>query len=74
MKRHYELVREFADRFKEKDVSIHCRELLTLAGLTPESCGEPEQRAEEFYRKRPCPKLVYAAAVILDKMLKEVIP
>ncbi len=68
-KRHYELVREFAHRFKAKDASINCRELLTLAGLMPESGGEPEQRSEEFYRKRPCPRLVYDAARILDEML-----
>ena len=68
-KHHYALVREFAERFKAENASINCRELLTLAGLTPESGGEPEQRTEEFYRKRPCPRLVYDAARILDEML-----
>ena len=68
-KQHYARVREFAERFKTKDMSINCRELLTLAGLMPESGGEPEQRTEEFYRKRPCPHLVYDAARILDEML-----
>ena len=68
-KRHYALVRAFADRFKQKDASIQCRELLTLAGLMPASGGEPEPRSEEFYRKRPCPRLVYDAAQILDEML-----
>ena len=70
-KRHYALVREFAARFKEKNESISCRELLTLAGLSPESGGEPEQRDEEFYRRRPCPRLVYDAARILDEMIAE---
>ena len=69
-KRHYALVREFADRFKEKNASISCRELLTLAGLDPESDGEPEKRSEEFYRKRPCPHLVYDATLILDEMIQ----
>ena len=69
-KQHYALVREFADRYKKKNASINCRELLTLAGLNPESGGEPEQRSEEFYQKRPCPHLVYEAAVILDEMLQ----
>ena len=68
-KQHYALVREFAERFKAENASINCRELLTLAGLVPESGGEPEQRTEEFYRKRPCPRLVYDAARILDEML-----
>ena len=70
-KQHYALVREFADRYKKKNASINCRELLTLAGLHPESGGEPEQRTEEFYQKRPCPRLVYDAALILDEMLQE---
>ena len=69
-KRHYELIREFADKFKRKNMSIRCHELLTLAGLNPESGGEPEQRSEEFYQKRPCPHLVYDAALILDEMLQ----
>ena len=42
-KRHYALVREFADRFKRDNSSVNCRELLTQAGLNPESGGEPEQ-------------------------------
>ena len=69
-KRHYALVREFADRFKQKNGSISCRELLTMAGLRPESGGEPEQRSEAFYQKRPCPRLIYDAALILDEMLQ----
>ena len=69
-KDHYALVREYADRFRAENASINCRELLTLAGLNPESGGEPEQRSEEFYRKRPCPQLVYNAALILDEMIR----
>ena len=69
-KRHYALVREYADRFKRKNASINCSELLTLAGLTPERGGEPEQRSEEFYRNRPCLRLVYDAARILDEMIQ----
>ena len=67
-KHHYALVREFAERFRAKNRSIRCHELLTLAGLNPETGGDPEQRNEEFYRKRPCPQLVYDAARILDEM------
>ncbi|MBQ6526920.1 MAG: C_GCAxxG_C_C family protein [Clostridia bacterium] len=69
-KRHYALVREFAAKFQAAHASINCRELLTMAGLQPTSGGEPEMRTEEFYRKRPCPKLVYDAARILDEMLQ----
>ena len=69
-KRHYALVREFADRFKEKNKSIICRELLMVASLNPESGGAPEQRSKEYYQKRPCPNLVYDAALILDEMIQ----
>ena len=70
-KRHYALVREFAERFRAECGSINCRELLTMAGLQPVSGGEPEERSEEFYRKRPCPKLVCEAARVLDEFLSE---
>ena len=70
-KHHYALIREFAERFRTKNKSINCRELLTLAGLSPETGGEPEQRTEEFYRMRPCPRLVYDAALILDEMAQD---
>ena len=69
-KQHYALVREFVEKFREKNESIICRELLALAGLDPESGGEPEQRSEEYYHKRPCPHLVYDAASILDEILQ----
>ncbi len=69
-KQHYALVREFADRFKEKNKSIICRELLTEASLTPESGGAPEQRSEDYYQKRPCPNFVYDASLILDEMIQ----
>lgn len=70
-KRHYALVREFTERFKAENESISCRELLTMAGLAPESGGRPEPRSEDFYRKRPCPRLVGDAARILDEFIRE---
>ena len=70
-KRHYALVRDFAERFKEKNASINCGELLKQASLNARSGGDPDRRSEEYYRKRPCLQLVYDAALILDEMLKE---
>ena len=69
-KRHYALVREFADRFREKNGSLHCRNLLSAAGLVPESGGDPEPRSEDFYQRRPCPRLICDAVCILDEMLQ----
>lgn len=68
-KKHYALIREFAERFRAQSGSVSCRELLEGAGLAPVSGGDPEPRSEEFYRKRPCPRLAALAADILDEML-----
>ena len=68
-KAHYARVQEFARRFREQNGSIICRELLngtdTVPGLVPEA------RTAEYYKKRPCPELVYCAAKILEEMLGE---
>ena len=66
-KAHYKLIQEFARRFKKKNGSIICREL--LSGVKTIENGEPEQRTESYYKKRPCPLLVRDAAGILDEML-----
>ncbi len=67
---HYCLVREFARRFREKNDSIVCRELLKDVPVTPG--GTPEARTPEFYARRPCLRLVGEAAEILDGLLAEV--
>ena len=66
-KAHYALVQEFARRFREKNGSIVCRELLRGVDATPG--GEPERRTPEYYKKRPCPDLAACAAGILAEML-----
>lgn len=68
-KRHYALVQEFARRFRERNGSIVCRELLSGLGAT--TGGEPERRTAAYYTKRPCPALAASAAAILTEMLKE---
>ncbi|MBR1532734.1 MAG: C_GCAxxG_C_C family protein [Ruminococcus sp.] len=66
-KAHYHLVQEFARRFKERNGSIVCREL--LAGADASVGGDPAERTEAYYKKRPCPKLVRIAAEITDDLL-----
>ena len=68
-KEHYRLVQEFARRFREKNGSIVCREL--LSGLGVSEGGAPEARTEEFYQKRPCPELIADAAHIAGILLAE---
>ena len=65
---HYESVREFARRFREKNGSIICREL--LAGVEVSTGSTPEERTPEFYKKRPCPRLIREAAEIVGEMMQ----
>ena len=64
---HYHRVQEFAQRFREKNGSIICREL--LSGVQTVEGNDPEQRTDAYYKKRPCPALCRCAAEILDEML-----
>ncbi len=67
----YELVREFAERFKEKHGgTVICRELLQL-GIQMEDTAVPERRTAEYYKQRPCLKLVEDATEILVRIIEE---
>ena len=68
-KAHYALVQEYARRFKEKNETIVCRELLKNVPVSPG--GTPEERTPDFYARRPCLHLAGEAAAILDEMLAE---
>lgn len=65
----YKRVQEVANKFKEKNGSIVCRELL---GLTIKGADSPipEKRTEEYYKKRPCAELVEMAANILEEYIE----
>ena len=66
---HYARVRELAERFREKNGSYLCRELLKDVETTPG--GVPEPRTPEFYARRPCLRLVGEAAALLEEMLRQ---
>ncbi len=68
-KAHYALVQEFARRFREKNGSIICREL--LQGVPVSQGAVPEARTETFYKKRPCVEYVKDAAGIVRDILQE---
>ncbi|MBQ3094475.1 MAG: C_GCAxxG_C_C family protein [Clostridia bacterium] len=59
----YEHVRALADRFREENGSIICRELL---GGEATVGGTPEARTEAYYKKRPCVEYVRCAAAIFE--------
>ncbi|MBR2409500.1 MAG: C_GCAxxG_C_C family protein [Lachnospiraceae bacterium] len=65
----YARVQELAARFKERNGSIVCRELLGLSEKV--SAPVPEERTPEYYKKRPCPDIIADAADILEEYLRE---
>lgn len=64
---HYQRVQELAGKFREREGSIICREILK----SPPSDPNPTPRTAEFYKKRPCVRLVMLAADILDDYIAE---
>jgi len=63
---HYRLVQSLAKRFREQHGSLYCRELL---GGTVSDLPTPTERTPEFYKLRPCERLIASAADILEEML-----
>ncbi|MBQ6719986.1 MAG: C_GCAxxG_C_C family protein [Oscillospiraceae bacterium] len=66
-KAHYELVQQLSARFREEAGSIICREILK----NPPSDPSPSPRTEEYYKTRPCTRMVMLAARILDEYIAE---
>ena len=65
---HYKIIQHLAEEFKkENGGSSICREL--LAGLKTNTLPAPDERTAEYYKKRPCLKIVESAAEILDSYL-----
>lgn len=61
----YKLVQSLAEQFRQQNGSIICRELLK----NPPSDPNPSPRTAEYYRQRPCARMVYSAAKILDEYI-----
>ena len=66
-KEHYTRVQALAGSFRERIGSIVCREILK----NPPSDPTPSPRTEEYYRDRPCVRMVYTAARILEDYIRE---
>ena len=67
---HYKRIQELAGKFAEQNRSIVCRDLLGLDKNVKQSYV-PEQRTEEYYKKRPCVELVGKSAAILETYMRE---
>lgn len=66
-KEHYSLVQNLAGQFREQAGSIICREILD----NPPSDPNPSPRTAEYYKTRPCTRMVMLAAQILDAYIEE---
>ena len=66
-KEHYQRVQLMAEQFRQEAGSIICREILK----NPPSDPSPTPRSEEFYQMRPCSRMVWYAAEILENYIKE---
>ena len=65
---HYKRIQELARRFKERNTSIICREILGARATTNPT---PDERTPEYYKTRPCARMCGDAADILEAFLKE---
>ena len=64
-KDHYARVQQLAGEFREQVGSIVCREILK----NPPSDPNPSPRTAEYYKQRPCARMVFTAAQILDQYI-----
>jgi C_GCAxxG_C_C family probable redox protein len=64
---HYKLIQDMAEQFMQTNRSVICRDLLGQKGKTENHI--PEERTEEYYKKRPCVELVGDAAEIMHQII-----
>ena len=63
----YAQVQELAGKFREENGSIVCRDSLK----NPPSDPNPSPRTAEYYAQRPCARMVYTAATLMDQFIAE---
>ena len=67
----YALVQQVADRFRQENGSIICRELLGIAPIKESESPVPSPRTDAYYKKRPCVELVRMSATFIGEELKK---
>lgn len=68
----YAVCQELARRFREENGSLVCAELLGLRAPKPDP--RAEARTPQYYKKRPCAKMVETAARLFAEYLNEQAP
>ena len=66
-KAHYTRVQELAESFRKEAGSIICREILK----NPSSEPTPSPRTEEYYKQRPCVRMVILAVRAMEAYISE---
>lgn len=66
-KAHYARVQELAESFRKEAGSIICREILK----NPSSEPTPSPRTEEYYKQRPCVRMVILAVRAMEAYISE---
>jgi len=65
---HYKRIQDLAAAFKERNSSIVCRDI--LGKIAEDKSFIPSERTAEYYKTRPCAKIVEDASEILDEYIK----
>jgi hypothetical protein len=66
----YKVVQELLDRFKQKNGSVICADLLANNGCTPSTDTHvPDERNAHYYSTRPCARKVEDAARIFAEYI-----
>ena len=66
--KHYELIQQLANTFKEQYGTIICKELLGEAGK--DTSSKPSKRTESYYNERPCKYFIgFCAKIITEKLI-----
>ncbi len=65
---HYKRIQDLATAFKERNGSIICRDI--LGKIAEDKSFIPAERTAEYYKTRPCVKMVEDASEVLDEYIK----
>lgn len=66
----YKVVQQLLDKFKQRNGSMICAELLGIGGVKPKPITNiPDERNAEYYKVRPCARKVESAARIFAEYL-----
>lgn len=65
---HYKRIQELAAAFKERNGSIVCRDI--LGKIAEDKSFIPSERTSEYYKSRPCAKMVEDAVEVFEEYIK----